>query len=157
MTTTEKKLSKGQLAYEQERARKAGKTFEEWMKEKAKAEAEAAKKAAPKVEKNPACSAAFSNARTSRCKQVRGRFLEKAAPKTSLNWASGEISTAEITKIFAPRLKREVSKRPLFEKSGTKNFFELGRRNSTAQINKIFCAAFLKAATYFCLPFFPIR
>jgi hypothetical protein len=52
-TTTEKKLSKGQLAYEQERARKAGKTFEEWMNEKAKAEAEAAKKAAPKVEKKP--------------------------------------------------------------------------------------------------------
>ena len=51
--TTEKKLSKGQLAYEQERARKAGKTFEEWMKDKAKAEAEAAKMAAPKVEKKP--------------------------------------------------------------------------------------------------------
>ena len=52
-TSTEKKLSKGQLAYEQERARKAGKTFEEWMNDKAKAEAEAAKKAAPKVERKP--------------------------------------------------------------------------------------------------------
>jgi hypothetical protein len=51
--TTEKKLSKGQLAYEQERARKAGKSFDEWMTDKAKAEAEAAKKAAPKVEKKP--------------------------------------------------------------------------------------------------------
>jgi hypothetical protein len=51
--TTEKKLSKGQLAYEQERARKAGKTLDEWMKAKAKAEAEAAKKAAPKPEKKP--------------------------------------------------------------------------------------------------------
>jgi hypothetical protein len=51
--TTEKKLSKGQLAYEQERARKAGKTLEEWMNDKAKAEAEAAKKVAPKVEKKP--------------------------------------------------------------------------------------------------------
>jgi hypothetical protein len=51
--TTNKTLSKGQLAYEQERARKAGKTFDEWMKEKAKAEAEAAKQAAPKVEKKP--------------------------------------------------------------------------------------------------------
>ena len=52
-TSTEKKLSKGQLAYEQERARKAGKTFEDWMNDKAKAEAEAAKKAVPKVEKKP--------------------------------------------------------------------------------------------------------
>jgi hypothetical protein len=51
--STEKKLSKGQLAYEQERARKAGKTFEAWMNDKAKAEAEAAKQAAPKVEKKP--------------------------------------------------------------------------------------------------------
>ena len=31
---TDKKLSKGQLAYEQERARKAGKSLEEWMKDK---------------------------------------------------------------------------------------------------------------------------
>ncbi|HVE23743.1 MAG TPA: hypothetical protein VNC39_17375 [Acidocella sp.] len=51
--TTDKKLSKGQLAYEQERARKAGKTFDDWMKDKTKAEAEAAKKAAPKIEKKP--------------------------------------------------------------------------------------------------------
>jgi hypothetical protein len=51
--TTEKKFSKGQLVYEQERARKAGKTLEEWMKNKAKAEAETAKKATPKVEKKP--------------------------------------------------------------------------------------------------------
>ena len=52
-TTTEKKLSKGQLAYEQERAKKAGKSLEEWMKAKAKAEAAAAQKAAPKPVKKP--------------------------------------------------------------------------------------------------------
>jgi membrane-bound lytic murein transglycosylase MltF len=48
-----KTLSKGQLAYEQERARKAGKSLDEWLKSKAKAEAEEAKKAAPKIEKKP--------------------------------------------------------------------------------------------------------
>lgn len=32
MTTTDKKLSKGQLAYEQERAKKAGKSLDDWMK-----------------------------------------------------------------------------------------------------------------------------
>jgi hypothetical protein len=48
-----KKLSKGQLAYEQERARKAGKSFDDWMKSKAKAEAAEAKRAAPKPEKMP--------------------------------------------------------------------------------------------------------
>ena len=50
-TTTEKKLSKGQLAYEQERARKAGKSLDEWMKLKAKLAAEEAKKAEPKQAK----------------------------------------------------------------------------------------------------------
>ncbi len=50
---TPKKLSKGQLAYEQERARKAGKTLDEWLKMKAKAEEDAAKKAAPKPVKKP--------------------------------------------------------------------------------------------------------
>jgi len=52
-TATPKKLSKGQLAYEQERARKAGKSLEEWLKTKAKAEAAEAKRAAPKPEKKP--------------------------------------------------------------------------------------------------------
>ncbi len=42
-TTAPKKLSKGQLAYEQERAKKAGKPLEEWLKAKA----------APKAEKKP--------------------------------------------------------------------------------------------------------
>ncbi len=50
-TTTEKKLSKGQLAYEQERAKKAGKSLDDWMKHKAKLAAEEAQKAAPKPEK----------------------------------------------------------------------------------------------------------
>lgn len=48
-----RKLSKGQLAYEQERANAAGKTLEAWMMAKAKAEADAAKKAAPKPVKKP--------------------------------------------------------------------------------------------------------
>jgi hypothetical protein len=48
---TEKQLSKGQLAYETERARKAGKSLDEWLKIKAKAEAAEAKKAVPKIEK----------------------------------------------------------------------------------------------------------
>ncbi len=52
-TITPKKLSKGQLAYEQERAKKAGKSLDVWMKTKALAEAAEAKKAAPKVEKKP--------------------------------------------------------------------------------------------------------
>lgn len=52
-TITPKKLSKGQLAYEQERAKKAGKSLDGWMKAKAMAEAAEAKKAAPKVEKKP--------------------------------------------------------------------------------------------------------
>jgi hypothetical protein len=52
-TSTSKKLSKGQLAYEQERAKKAGKSLEDWMKTKAKAEAVEAKKAAPKPQKKP--------------------------------------------------------------------------------------------------------
>jgi hypothetical protein len=51
--TTPKKLSKGQLAYEQERAKKAGKSLDDWLKAKAKAEAAEAKKAAPKPEKKP--------------------------------------------------------------------------------------------------------
>jgi hypothetical protein len=50
-TTTEKKLSKGQMAYEQERAKKAGKSLDEWLKQKAKLAAEEAQKAAPKPEK----------------------------------------------------------------------------------------------------------
>jgi hypothetical protein len=41
-----KKLSKGQLAYEQERAKQAGKSLDDWMKAKIKAEAAEAKKAA---------------------------------------------------------------------------------------------------------------
>jgi len=53
MTTTTKKLSKGQMAYEQERAKKAGKSFDDWMKAKARAEAAEAKKAAPKPVKKP--------------------------------------------------------------------------------------------------------
>jgi len=52
-TTTPKKLSKGQLAYEQERAKKAGKSLDDWLKAKAKAEAAEAKKATPKPEKKP--------------------------------------------------------------------------------------------------------
>jgi hypothetical protein len=52
-TTAPKKLSKGQLAYEQERAKKAGKSLDDWLKAKAKAEAAGAKKAAPKPEKKP--------------------------------------------------------------------------------------------------------
>jgi hypothetical protein len=43
-----KKLSKGQLAYEQARAKEAGKSLEDWMKAKLKAEAAEVKKAAPK-------------------------------------------------------------------------------------------------------------
>ncbi len=52
-TTAPKKLSKGQMAYEQERAKKAGKSLDDWMKAKAKAEAAEAKKAAPKPVKKP--------------------------------------------------------------------------------------------------------
>lgn len=48
-----KKLSKGQYAYEQERAKEAGKSLEDWMKAKQKAEAAEAKKAAPKPVKKP--------------------------------------------------------------------------------------------------------
>jgi hypothetical protein len=43
-----KKLTKGQLAYEQERAKAAGKSLEDWMKAKAKTAAVEAQKAAPK-------------------------------------------------------------------------------------------------------------
>jgi hypothetical protein len=42
-----RKLTKGQMAYEQERAKQAGKSLEDWMKAKIKAEAAEAKKAAP--------------------------------------------------------------------------------------------------------------
>ncbi len=52
-TDTIKKLSKGQLAYEQERARKAGKSLEDWMKAKAATAAEEAQRAAPKPVKKP--------------------------------------------------------------------------------------------------------
>ncbi len=48
-----KTLSKGQLAYEQERAAKAGKTLDEWLKLKAKNAADEAKKATPKPTKKP--------------------------------------------------------------------------------------------------------
>ncbi len=51
MTTTAKTLSKGQLAYEQERARKAGKSIDEWLRLKAQDEATAAKLAAKPVKK----------------------------------------------------------------------------------------------------------
>jgi len=46
-----KKLTKGQLAYEQERAKQAGKSLEDWMKAKAKTAAVEAQKAAPKPAK----------------------------------------------------------------------------------------------------------
>lgn len=49
--TTDKKLSKGQLAYEQQRAQKAGKSLDEWLKHKTKLAAEEAEKAAPKPPK----------------------------------------------------------------------------------------------------------
>ncbi len=48
-----KKLTKGQLAYEQERAKQAGKSLEDWMKAKIKAEVEVAKKASAKPAKKP--------------------------------------------------------------------------------------------------------
>ena len=48
-----KKLSKGQLAYEQERAKQAGKSLEDWMKAKVKAEEAEAKKAVVKPAKKP--------------------------------------------------------------------------------------------------------
>ena len=51
--STPKELTKGQLAYEQERAKKAGKSLDEWLKHKAKSAAEEAKKAAPKPVKKP--------------------------------------------------------------------------------------------------------
>jgi hypothetical protein len=52
-TTPTKQLSKGQLAYEKERAAKAGKTLDEWLKLKAKNATEEAKKAAPTPAKKP--------------------------------------------------------------------------------------------------------
>jgi hypothetical protein len=49
-----RKLTKGQLAYETERAKQAGKSLEDWMKAKIRAEAAEAKKAAaPKPVKKP--------------------------------------------------------------------------------------------------------
>lgn len=51
--TTEKKLSAGQLAYEQERAKKAGKSLDEWLRHKARLAAEEAAKATPKPPKKP--------------------------------------------------------------------------------------------------------
>ncbi len=48
-----RKLSKGQLAYEQERAKQAGKSLEDWMRAKVQAEAAEAKQAAPKPVKKP--------------------------------------------------------------------------------------------------------
>jgi hypothetical protein len=53
MTTNAKPLTKGQLAYEQERARKAGKSLDAWLKQKAQDEAATAKQAAPKPAKKP--------------------------------------------------------------------------------------------------------
>ena len=52
-TETPKTLSKGQLAYETERAKKAGKSLDEWLKQKARTAAEEAQKAAPKPAKKP--------------------------------------------------------------------------------------------------------
>jgi hypothetical protein len=52
-TVAGKKLTKGQLAYEQDRAKQAGKSLEDWMKIKAKTAAVEAKKAAPKPVKKP--------------------------------------------------------------------------------------------------------
>lgn len=51
--TPPKKLSKGQLAYEQERAAKAGKSLDEWLKMKARADAAEARVAVPKPVKKP--------------------------------------------------------------------------------------------------------
>ena len=49
-----RKLSKGQVAYETERAKQAGKSLEEWMKAKVKAEAAENKKpAAAKPARKP--------------------------------------------------------------------------------------------------------
>jgi hypothetical protein len=48
-----KKLTKGQLAYEKDRAKQAGKSLEDWMKRKVKTAAAEAKKAAPKPVKKP--------------------------------------------------------------------------------------------------------
>lgn len=60
---TPKNQSKGQLAYEQERAKKAGKSLEEWRRAKVKAKQDTEKKAAPKPAKKPG---------------VLGRLLERA-------------------------------------------------------------------------------
>ncbi len=49
--TTTKQSSAGKTAYEQQRAAKAGKTHEEWLKEKARTAAAA--KAPPKPAKKP--------------------------------------------------------------------------------------------------------
>jgi hypothetical protein len=49
----EKTLTKGQLAYETERARKAGKTLDVYLRDKAKAEAAAAAAETPKPVKKP--------------------------------------------------------------------------------------------------------
>lgn len=65
--TTEKKLSNGQLAYEQERAKKAGKSLDAWMKHKAKMAEEAAAKAAEKAAE-----------RTPKKKGLFSRLLDKA-------------------------------------------------------------------------------
>jgi hypothetical protein len=53
MSDAAKKLTKGQLAYETERARKAGKSLDEWLKAKAKAQAADAQKSAAKPAKKP--------------------------------------------------------------------------------------------------------
>ncbi len=51
MTDYTKTLSKGQLAYEQQRAAKAGLSLDEWMKTKAQKAEAAAEAAAPKPPK----------------------------------------------------------------------------------------------------------
>jgi hypothetical protein len=50
-----------------------------------------------------------------------------------------------LAKLFAPPLKKQVSKRPLFEKSGTKNFFDFGPAAAKAarpKLTKIFAPLF---------------
>ena len=63
---TPKNQSKGQLAYEQERAKKAGKSLEEWRRAKVKAKQDTEKKPRPSLPKNQACWAGCWSARTSR-------------------------------------------------------------------------------------------
>ena len=50
---TDKQMSEGQLAYEQRRAAKAGKSLDTWLEGKRKADAEQAKAAAPAKPRKP--------------------------------------------------------------------------------------------------------